>query len=55
MTSTEPRIPEPSTTGTVDFRGHQTWYRVTGDLDPERRRRRWSCSTAVRAPRTTTA
>ena len=35
MTSTEPRIPEPSSTGTVDFRGHQTWYRVTGDLDPE--------------------
>jgi L-proline amide hydrolase len=26
-------IPEPSRTGTVDFRGWQTWYRVTGDLD----------------------
>jgi L-proline amide hydrolase len=25
-------IPEPSHTGTVDFRGWQTWYRVTGDL-----------------------
>ena len=35
MTATDPRFPEPSTTGTVDFRGHQTWYRVTGDLDPE--------------------
>ena len=23
------------TTGTVDYLGHQTWYRVTGDLDPE--------------------
>ena len=34
-TSTEPRIPEPSSTGTVDFRGHQTWYRITGELDPE--------------------
>jgi L-proline amide hydrolase len=26
-------IPEPSITGTVDFSGWQTWYRVTGDLD----------------------
>jgi L-proline amide hydrolase len=25
-------IPEPSRTGTVDFRGWHTWYRVTGDL-----------------------
>jgi L-proline amide hydrolase len=25
-------IPEPTSTGTVDFRGWQTWYRVTGDL-----------------------
>jgi len=24
----------PVTTGTVDFDGHQTWYRVTGELDP---------------------
>ena len=26
-------IPEPSRVGAVDFRGWQTWYRVTGDLD----------------------
>jgi L-proline amide hydrolase len=26
-------IPEPSRTGTVEFRGWQTWYRITGDLD----------------------
>jgi L-proline amide hydrolase len=26
-------IPEPSSTGTVDFRGWQTWYRITGELD----------------------
>jgi len=26
-------ILEPSRVGTVDFRGWQTWYRVTGDLD----------------------
>ena len=26
-------IPEPSRTGTVPFRGHQTWFRVTGDLE----------------------
>jgi L-proline amide hydrolase len=25
-------IPEPSRTGTADFRGWRTWYRVTGDL-----------------------
>jgi L-proline amide hydrolase len=25
-------IPEPTSTGTVDFRGWRTWYRVTGDL-----------------------
>jgi len=25
-------IPEPTHAGTVDFRGWQTWYRVTGDL-----------------------
>jgi L-proline amide hydrolase len=24
----------PVSSGTVDFRGHQTWYRVTGELDP---------------------
>jgi L-proline amide hydrolase len=28
-------IPEPSRTGTVEFDGHRTWYRVTGELDPE--------------------
>ena len=27
-------IPEPSRTGTVEFDGHRTWYRVTGELDP---------------------
>lgn len=26
------RFPDPSRTGTVSFRGRQTWYRVTGDL-----------------------
>jgi L-proline amide hydrolase len=26
-------IPEPRRIGTVDFRGWQTWYRVTGDLE----------------------
>jgi L-proline amide hydrolase len=25
-------IPDPTRTGTIDFRGWQTWYRVTGDL-----------------------
>ncbi|MFG1708097.1 proline iminopeptidase-family hydrolase [Nonomuraea sp. M3C6] len=25
-------IPEPTSTGAIDFRGWQTWYRVTGDL-----------------------
>ncbi|QDP97778.1 alpha/beta fold hydrolase [Microlunatus elymi] len=29
----DPRFPDPSRTGTVPFRGHRTWYRVTGDLD----------------------
>ncbi len=24
----------PVTTGQIEFEGHQTWYRVTGDLDP---------------------
>jgi L-proline amide hydrolase len=28
----------PVTTGTVDFDGHQTWYRITGTLDPEAQR-----------------
>lgn len=26
-------IPEPTRVGTLDFRGWQTWYRVTGDLE----------------------
>jgi L-proline amide hydrolase len=29
-------IPDPARVGTVDFRGWQTWYRVTGDLDTGR-------------------
>jgi len=28
----------PVTTGTVDFEGHRTWYRVTGRLDPDAER-----------------
>jgi L-proline amide hydrolase len=27
-------IPGPSRSGTVEFDGHRTWYRVTGELDP---------------------
>ncbi|TMR99900.1 proline iminopeptidase-family hydrolase [Nonomuraea basaltis] len=27
-------IPEPALTGTVAFRGWQTWYRITGDPEP---------------------
>jgi L-proline amide hydrolase len=27
-------VAPPVSTGTVDFDGHQTWYRVTGTLDP---------------------
>lgn len=33
MTSSAPADSDV-TTGTVDFQGHQTWYRVTGTLDP---------------------
>ncbi len=29
-------IAEPTTEGTLDFRGWQTWYRMTGDLDETR-------------------
>lgn len=29
-------IPEPTREGRLDFRGYQTWYRVTGDLDATR-------------------
>jgi L-proline amide hydrolase len=25
-------VPDPDITGTVDYRGHSTWYRVTGEL-----------------------
>lgn len=28
----DPRFPEASRTGTVPFRGSETWYRITGDL-----------------------
>ena len=38
----------PSSEGTVDFRGHETWYRVTGDLGYARLRRRSSSCTAAR-------
>jgi L-proline amide hydrolase len=27
---------DPTSTGTIDFRGHSTWYRITGDLDATR-------------------
>jgi L-proline amide hydrolase len=33
-----PVAPGPVTTGTVDFDGHRTWYRITGTLDPEAER-----------------
>lgn len=33
---TSPGVPDPTVEGTVAFRGHQTWYRVTGDLDASR-------------------
>lgn len=29
-------IPEPTSEGTLSFRGWETWYRVTGDLDESR-------------------
>ncbi|MEO5745229.1 MAG: proline iminopeptidase-family hydrolase [Terracoccus sp.] len=39
MTTTrDERFPHPTTEGHVDFRGHRTWYRVTGDLDPSAER-----------------
>lgn len=31
-TTDDPRFPAPTTTGTIETRGGQTWYRVTGDL-----------------------
>jgi len=33
-----PVAPGPVATGTVDFDGHRTWYRITGTLDPEAER-----------------
>ena len=33
----DPRIPEPTRTGTVATRGGETWYRVTGDLETAER------------------
>lgn len=33
MTTTQRVISEPSREGTIDFRGFETWYRITGDLD----------------------
>lgn len=35
-TTEDPRFPAATTTGTIAFRGHETWYRVTGDLDADR-------------------
>lgn len=35
MTTQDPRFPDPTTEGEVDFRGSSTWYRVTGDLRPD--------------------
>lgn len=34
-TTHDDRFPDPTTEGEVDFRGHRTWYRVTGQLDPD--------------------
>jgi L-proline amide hydrolase len=34
-TTRDARFPEPTTEGEADFRGHRTWYRITGQLDPE--------------------
>ncbi|NUR79623.1 MAG: proline iminopeptidase-family hydrolase [Dermatophilaceae bacterium] len=33
-TTHDARFPDPTTEGEVDFRGHRTWYRITGELDP---------------------
>ena len=33
-----PQLGSPVTTGTVDFDGHHTWYRITGTLDPDAER-----------------
>jgi L-proline amide hydrolase len=32
VSTTVGTVPDATTEGTVDFRGHHTWYRVTGDL-----------------------
>lgn len=37
-TTRDERFPDPTTEGEVDFQGHRTWYRVTGDLDPDAER-----------------
>src|SRR6476659_3081247 len=34
-TTRDARFPDPTTEGEVDFRGHRTWYRITGELDPD--------------------
>ncbi len=31
-TTRDPRFPDPTSTGTIETRGGQTWYRVTGEL-----------------------
>lgn len=36
MTTAEPDLPEPSREGTIEFRGFDTWFRVTGDLSSGR-------------------
>lgn len=38
MTTDDARYPDPTTEGTIAFRGHSTWYRVTGDLRPDAER-----------------
>lgn len=35
MTTHDARFPDPTTEGTIAFRDHSTWYRVTGDLRPD--------------------
>ncbi len=37
-TTTDARFPPPSAVGTVPFREYETWYRVTGELDPRAER-----------------
>lgn len=33
-TTLDDRFPAPDREGFIDFRGYQTWYRITGELDP---------------------